>query len=118
MANKINDLREELKSLKLKSGLRQQIDCSEEDTKKYQQMAKDGEPLPDGVYQYKDDFGDGPRFYTLYETDLTEKEMLEYFIIKQSLHIQTIKNCVIFITLVVALYLLLSLPILANIFLG
>lgn len=50
MADKIKDLREELEDLKYRNGLLQKIDCSIEDTKKYQQMIKDGEPLPEGSF--------------------------------------------------------------------
>lgn len=115
MADKINDLREELEDLKYRNGLLQKIDCSIEDTKKYQQMIKNGEPLPDGVFQYKDQTGTPvDSFYTIYQADLDEKEKLEYFILKQSLHIQTIKNYVLFFTVLAVISLLFWVLLLLN----
>ena len=78
-------------------------------------MIKDGEPLPDGIFQYKDQTGTPvDSFYTIYKADLDEKERLEYFILKQSLNIRTIKNCVVFFTVLAVIFLLLLLLPLLN----
>jgi hypothetical protein len=112
MAKNIYNLRDELRQLQFENYLLQKIDCSRSDSKKYVQMIKNGEKLPDGVFQYKSDTGEKLySFYTIYESDLTESEKLEYFMLKQNMstdNIRTIKNCVVFFTVITVITLVLS----------
>lgn len=99
MAKEIIDLRQKLEALKYKNKLWQQIDCSEEENKEYCNLIKDNKPLPDGVYQYESETrGKLDCFCTIYKTDLTDAEKIEYFTLKQSANIKTIKDCVVFFT--------------------
>ena len=97
--NKI-DLKDELRDIYFDVNLLQKIDCSKEDNKKYIQMLKNGETLPNGVFEYKYDFdeeGSGT-FYTIHKPELTPEERLEYITFKQLKMLNTIKNCVVYFT--------------------
>ena len=96
---KIN-LRDELRSHKFEFDLLQKIPCTKQENTEYQKLLKDGGTLPDGVYAYVYDTGETSttEFYTIYETDLTESEIREYLTYKQLSLIKTIKNCVMFFT--------------------
>jgi len=108
--NKI-DLKKELNSLQYDLLLRQKIDCSKEDNKKYRELSKQGKPLPDGVYAYKTDSGeDMYQYYTIHIPEELEKEdRFEYILLKQYEMIKTIKNCVLFFTVLTIISLVVSL---------
>ena len=95
---KIN-LRDELRAHKFEFDLLQKIPCTKQENKEYQKLLKDGSTLPEGVYAYVyDGEPSTTEFYTIYETDLTESEIREYLTYKQLSLIRTIKNCVMFFT--------------------
>lgn len=96
---KIN-LRDKLRSHKFEFDLLQKIPCTKEENKEYQKILKNGDTLPEGVYTYEDDNGETSQtdFYTVYESDLTEAEIREYLTYKQLSMVKTIKNCVLFFT--------------------
>lgn len=99
MAKNKVDLKQELRSLYFDALLLQKIDCSREDNKKYNQLLKNNEPLPNGIYEYKMETGEGAGiFYTVYQPELTQDEKLEYITFKQLKMISTIKKCVVFFT--------------------
>lgn len=100
MAKERINLRDELRSHKFEFNLLQQIPCAKEENQKYQKILKDGGELPEGVYQFVYDSGEisTTSFYTIYEPDLTEAEIREYLTYKQLHLIRTIKNCVVFFT--------------------
>ena len=99
MAKKIN-LRDELRSHKFEFDLLQKIPCTKQENKEYQKLLKDGRMLPEGVFAYIYDSGETStsEFYTIYETDLSESEIREYLTYKQLSLIKTIKNCILFFT--------------------
>lgn len=101
---KIN-LKEQLMYDRFEFNLLQKIPCSKEENKKYAQILKDGEALPKGVFEYS--YGDGTtsttEFYTIYKTDLNQEEIDEYLKFKQLKFIKTIKNCVVFFTVLTVL---------------
>ena len=96
---KIN-LRDELRSYKFEFDLLQKIPCSEQENEEYQKLLKDGGILPAGVFAY--DYANGEtsttEFYTVNEADLTDAEIIEYLTYKKLKFIRTIKNCVMFFT--------------------
>ena len=97
---KIN-LRDELRAHKFEFDLLQKVPCAKQENKQYQKLLKDGGTLPEGVYAYVYDSDETSttEFYTIYETDLTESEIREYLTYKQLSLIRTIKNCVMFFTI-------------------
>lgn len=99
MAKNKVDLKKELRSLYFDANLLQKIDCSSKDNKKYTKLLENNEPLPDEVYEYKMENGEGTgTFYTVYQSELTQEEKFEYITFKQLKMINTIKNCVVFFT--------------------
>ena len=100
MAKEKINLRNKLRSYKFEFDLLQQIHCSKQENKEYQKLLKEGGVLPEGVFAYVYDSGETSttEFYTIYETDLTESEIREYLTYKKLSLIRTIKNCIMFFT--------------------
>lgn len=94
------DLKEKLRSYKFEFDLLQRIPCSEQENKEYQKLLKEGNVLPKGIfpYVYTDGETSTTEFYTIYETDLTDAEITEYLTYKKLSLIKTIKNCIVFFT--------------------
>lgn len=99
MAREKINLRDDLRAHKFEFDLLQKIPCSRQENKEYEKLLKNGGSLPEGVYAYESESGTSTTlFYTIYETDLTEAEIQEYLTYKQLSLIKTIKNCVMFFT--------------------
>lgn len=100
MAQEKINLREELRQYKFEFDLLRKIPCTKHENKVYQQLLKKGGTLPEGVFAYVYDNGEisTTAFYTVYEADLNEAEIQEYLTYKQLSLIKTIKNCVLFFT--------------------
>lgn len=101
MPKEIINLRDELRSYKFEFDLLQKIPCSKQENKNYENLLKTGGILPDGVFAYVYENGNvsTTEFYTVYETDLTEAEITEYLTYKKLSLIKTIKNCILFFTI-------------------
>lgn len=113
----IKNLRDELRTYRFEFDLIQKIPCSKQENKEYQKLLKENGVLPDGVYAYVNDGGvaSTTQFYTVYETDLTESEITEYLTYKKLKLISTIKNCIIFFTVLTILVILVYLFIISTI---
>ena len=111
MAKEKVKLRDVLNSYKFAYDVMQKIPCSKAENKQYQQILKEGGVLPDGVYAYIDELGvaSTTEFHTVYETDLSQQEILEYLTYKKLDFIRTIKNCVVFFTVLTVISLIISL---------
>ena len=116
MAKEKINLRDELRAHKFEFNLLQRIPCSKQDNKEYAKILKEGGTLPEGVYAYVYDDGEisTNEFYTIYETDLTEAEIQEYLTYKQLSLIRTIKNCVVFFTVLTIIGMVVSFLIMMN----
>ena len=116
MAREKINLRDELMAHKFEFNLLQRIPCSKQDNKEYAKLLKQGRTLPEGVYAYVYDDGEisTNEFYTIYETDLTEAEIQEYLTYKQLSLIRTIKNCVVFFTVLTIIGMVVSFLIMMN----
>ena len=116
MAREKINLRDELRAHKFEFNLLQRIPCSKQDNKEYAKILKEGGTLPEGVYAYVYDDGEisTNEFYTIYETDLTEAEIQEYLTYKQLSLIRTIKNCVVFFTVLTIIGMVVSFLIMMN----
>ena len=100
MAKEKINLRDELRAYKFEFDLLQRIPCSKQENKEYQKNLKGGGVLPEGVFPYVYENGDTSEaeFYTVYEADLTNSEIMEYLTYKKLSYIRTIKGCVKFFT--------------------
>ncbi len=101
MAKRSKDLREELRELRYKSDLLQKVDCSAAENKQYAEALKKGEPVPDNLYRYVDG-NDQPTdsFYREEGAELSPEERLEYIRLLELSHINTIRKCVLYFTIV------------------
>ena len=110
MAKEKINLRNELRLYKFDFDLLQKIPCSKKDNKKYEKLLKDGGVLPEGVFAYGYETGDASttEFYTVYETDLTEAEIVEYLTYKKLSMLKTIQNCILVLTVSSIIYMVVS----------
>ena len=118
MAKEKINLRDELRAHKFEFDLLQKIPCTKQENKEYQQLLKNGGTLPEGVYAYVYEGNETSttEFYTIYETDLTESEIREYLTYKQLSLIRTIKNCVLFFTVLTIIGMVLYLLVMMSAF--
>lgn len=104
LRNSLNNLRQEFQ-------ITQKQPCSTEDEKKYSQLMAEGRTLPENIIVSKD-YGMGNEvtyhFYTTKNLELSNEELSEYIMLKQLKNIQTIKNCVVFFTVLSVVSLLIS----------
>ena len=99
MAKEKRDLRQELAEFKEKFDLIQKIPCTHNENKTYTQLLREGKPLPENVHKYEYSVGtDYDQFYTLYIPELSTAEINEYLTYKTLALLNTIKNCVVFFT--------------------
>lgn len=110
MAKEKINLRNELRLYKFDFDLLQKIPCSKKDNKKYEKLLKDGGVLPEGVFAYGYETGDASttEFYTVYEADLTEAEIVEYLTYKKLSILRTIQNCILVLTVSSIIYMVVS----------
>ena len=103
------DVRKEIRQAKVDIGLLQEIPCTKEDNKKYRDMVKRGEPLPQGIFQYEALDGTAlNEFYSIYDPQLTEKEQQEYIALMQYQELKTIRKCVVFFTVLAIIFLVIG----------
>ena len=100
MAKEKIDLRKMLIEYRVEFDLEQRIPCSKQKNMEIQKYVEDNGSLPAGVYAYVYDTGDvsTTEFYTIYKPDLTDAELMEYLTYRKLDFIRTIKNCVVFFT--------------------
>ncbi len=102
--SKNNNIRAELRENRFTFGLMKKIPCSKLENKEYEKILMQGGNLPKGIYPYEYDTGSSmDEFYSAQEADLTEAEIQEYLKYKQLNMIRTIKNCVVFFTVLTIL---------------
>lgn len=93
----MKDLREELNELIVETGIIQRVYCSKEETKQFKKLQKDKQPLPEGVI-----FTDIPDVFFRYEhTDLSDKELSDLFLYRQTKYLYSIRNMMIFLVVLV-----------------
>lgn len=102
MAKETFNLRDELRAFKHEFNLLQKVPCSKQENEEYRKILKNGGVLPMGVYAYEyiNSEISTTEFYTIYETDLNEAEIAEYLTYKKLSLIRTIKNCIVFFTVI------------------
>ncbi len=96
MANSRKDLRTELRTMKFEFDLLQRIPCSEEENRAFKRYLDDGMDLPQGVFRYRNSDGKNSEteFYTVYDPDLTEREMNEFLKMRQMQILKSIKGTI------------------------
>ena len=94
-------LRDKLNIYKYEFGVSKKIPCSSQQNQLYAGMLRAGQALPEGVYAFRNGTTTATDFYTFSETDLTQEEIDEYLLYKKLTMIRTIKNCAVFISVLV-----------------
>lgn len=102
MSKQPKDLRELLSMYKFDMDVLQKIPCTAEECKQYKKLLKEGQPLPDGVFHTTYSNGTD-EFYTVAESDLTDSELMEYLTYKKLDLLRSIKNCLIFLSVMAGL---------------
>jgi len=106
-----DDVRQNLFDKQIEYGFFRLVDCSDDENAKYSLMKRNGESLPERVRQYKDPKTDKyvDRFYYLIDSKLSDSERLEYLRYLELERIETIKNCVVFFTVLAVVSMILGL---------
>ena len=100
----------ELNELKESLGIREQTPCTLKENEAYVELLKNGQPLPEGVEQNDPNVEpEYASFHVPQETPLSKEELAEYVSYKQLKTLTTIKNCVVFFTVLTVLSLIGSL---------
>ena len=97
-----NKLKEDYTKLKLYLGILEEQPCTEEESEQYKKLLQAGQSLPPNVHSV-DPYNDGDiecfTFYTLEETKLSPEDQEKYVQYKQLRTLITIKNCMLFFTI-------------------
>lgn len=80
----------ELKTLEEDFGVVEKIPCTTEDNKKYRELLNNGETLPDGIYQNKDNTN---LFYNITRHEMTDKDFDRLVKLKTWKEVKTIALC-------------------------
>ena len=96
MATEIKDIREEITQNKIDLGFYQIKPCSYDENQQLKELKNQGKPLPENINEYNSEYAG--EFYTVHKPNLSEKEMQDYIAFKHLRLLKTIKNCVLFFT--------------------
>ena len=100
-------LAKELEQLKYELGILQEVDCSDEENEKYRKLLQENEPLPNGIlHRNPDSSTEYASFYKVEKTVLSKDELSNYIQYKQLKTLTTIKNCVVFFTVLTVISLI------------
>ena len=105
MGKDIIDLKKELRDYRFDMGLLQDIPCSAEENSQYAKILAEGGKLPKGVFRYTYGFGGEQvfEFYTVYHAELSSEEVAEYLTLKKIRYLKTIRNCLVYFTVLSAI---------------
>lgn len=92
-------IKRELDRYRLKYDLYEKASCSQKESQEYKDLLKQGKRLPEDV-RTNDDWRNvnDSEFYRLVRPELTQEEITEYLMYKKLDMLKTIKNCVVFFT--------------------
>ena len=101
MKKQKKDLRAAIQTYRYEFDLLQNVACTKEENAEFEKLVKAGEELPEDVRAYKDDDGvvSDKVFYRVCTDDLSEDERNEYLTLTRLSLLKTIKNCVMFFTI-------------------
>ena len=92
-------IKRELDRYRLKYDLYEKALCSQKENQEYKDLLKQGKRLPEDV-RTNDDWRNvnDSEFYRLVRPELTQEEITEYLMYKKLDMLKAIKNCVVFLT--------------------
>ena len=111
--NNNKSIKEQLDEYRLKYDLYDQRLCTDEENKAYRELLKQGEKLPEDIYPIDPSLEDmnitgKTKFLELLRTELTQAEIMEYLMYQKLDMLTTIRNCIVFFTVLAGIALLLS----------
>ena len=111
--NDSKSIKEQLDEYRLKYDLYDQRLCTDEENEEYRKLLKQGENLPEDIYPIDASLEDmnitgKTKFLELLRTELTQAEIMEYLTYQKLDMLATIRNCIVFFTVLVGIALLLS----------
>lgn len=101
-------MRDEFNWLRMDHKIVEKEYCSDVETQIIADKIKEGKPIDSEIYKDEINF----KYFRYSDTDLTIEEIKELILYKQLDYIRTIKNCVIFFTVIIAFSLIISFSIL------
>ena len=87
----------------------QKVDCTEEENAQFREAIKHHKEIPFDVLQYEEYGAKIDRFYRVVPLDVNNEEFQKYCSLKQLKFLRTIKNCVVFFTILTVISLVLIL---------
>lgn len=87
-------------------GTLRRVPCTKQENMQYQAILKSGGMLPKGVFQHPNK---NSEFFVLCGDDFTESERIEFIMYKQLRTLYTIKNCLVFFTVMAIIGMVLGL---------
>jgi len=107
MSIKILDMQKELENNKFDLNQGKKVYCNKKESTAFAKLISSDKALPDGVFknsQDSDDFYDeNTSFYRMEQTNFSHEKIQEYLQFKQTKYLHTIKNCVVFFTVITAI---------------
>lgn len=106
MAAKRRITKEGLDSLRFWIGFAEMSTCTVKESRQFDEMQKDGQELPEGVFLDRDRDSEAGNscYFRVHESELTEREREEFLVLTQAKHLATIKNHLTFYTVLIILY--------------
>lgn len=100
--------KEDLSKLMTEIGVDNKVFCDENETKQFNDFIKNNMQLPTGVYVAE--ALNGTRcFYRIERSGLSEEEQKQYLFLKLMSDVQSMKNCMIFFTVITIISLIATL---------
>ena len=96
----MNKRKEELKALLHDIGVMCKCPCTNDENTQYTLLLNHKQKLPEGIYQYNQE----DRFYRLVKDDTAETDLDMYIWMRQIKILNTIKYCLIFLSLIITAY--------------
>ena len=105
------NIKEQIEEYRLKYDLYDHTLCTKEENKEYNDLLEQGESLPEDVYPIDSYWsilknGKNSEFLKLIRPELTQEEITEYLMYKKLDILKTIKNCVVFFTVLAVISLI------------
>lgn len=95
-----NNAKETLTQMEHELGMLKRLNFTKQENEIIRQKLNNGLPLSENIYKYANQFDENGSaiFYKLGKMELNETERLEYVLLMQHKLLKTIKNCLLFFT--------------------
>lgn len=98
------DQKQKLTQHRMDFGIVKAIPCTPQGNEHFRKMVANGQPLPEDVYQEDGEYDvEEATFYRVPEPEMSKDELFEMLTYKQLKLLTTIRNCVLFFTILTIL---------------